>query len=65
MIAITKTIRAMSKSLHMNVIAEDVEITRAQANLHLREGCYHAQGFLYTELVPFKILIKLIGLEQA
>ncbi|MBU3022886.1 hypothetical protein [Aestuariibacter sp. A3R04] len=55
----------MSKSLHMNVIAEDEEITRAQANLHLREGCYHAQGFLYTELVPFKILIKLIGLEQA
>lgn len=61
--AITKAIIAMGSSLHINVIAEGVE-TKAQAQFLSKEGCDHAQGFLYSKPVSLKTLLRIVQLEQ-
>jgi len=49
--AIAKTIGAMAKSLHLEIIAEGVE-TQQQVDFLSECGCNQVQGFFYSEAVP-------------
>jgi len=48
---ITRTIIAMSKGLHLNIIAEGVE-TKEQSDFLTQNGCSQIQGFLYHKPAP-------------
>ena len=48
---IVKTIISLSKSLHLNIIAEGIETTE-QLELLMRLGCLEGQGFLFSEALP-------------
>jgi diguanylate cyclase (GGDEF)-like protein/PAS domain S-box-containing protein len=53
--AIAKTIGAMAKSLHLEIIAEGVE-TQQQVDFLLECGCDQAQGFFYSRAInPIKL----------
>lgn len=47
-VQIVKTIIDLSKNLGLEVIAEGVE-TQAQADFLIENGCYNAQGYLYSK----------------
>jgi EAL domain-containing protein (putative c-di-GMP-specific phosphodiesterase class I) len=48
--AISKTIVSLADSLGLQVLAEGVE-TQAQVALLAEQGCFHYQGFLFSEAV--------------
>ncbi|MGA1931175.1 EAL domain-containing protein [Arcobacter sp. YIC-464] len=56
---LTKAIIAISKSMHMNLIAEGVE-TKEQAKLLLEEGCFEAQGYYYYKPLDINSLKEVI-----
>jgi len=58
--AIAKTIGAMAKSLHLEIIAEGVE-TQQQIDFLIECGCDQAQGFFYSQAVnaaQFELLLE-------
>jgi diguanylate cyclase (GGDEF)-like protein len=71
--AITTTIAAMAKNLHIGMLAEGVE-TREQEQFLKSLGCHEMQGFLFskpltdeqvsTEIRKLDVLLKLAGVES-
>lgn len=55
---IVKAIIALGSSLGMEIIAEGVE-TQAQREELIKIGCYFAQGFLFSEAIPFEQVLEL------
>ena len=58
--AIAKTIGAMAKSLHLEIIAEGVE-NQQQVDFLDECGCNQVQGFFYSEAVPVKRFQELLA----
>jgi diguanylate cyclase (GGDEF)-like protein len=56
--AISSTIIAMARTLHLNVVAEGVE-TREQVEFLSEHGCQMAQGYLFSAAVPAQECEKL------
>lgn len=56
-IAISRAIIALAKSLGIGILAEGVE-ERAQEEFLIKEGCYLAQGYLYSKPKPLEQLIE-------
>lgn len=56
---IVRTIIAMAKNLHMNVIAEGVE-TKEQKEFLVQNGCYEIQGYFYYKPLPQREITTLL-----
>ncbi len=58
---LSKTIIAMGRNMHLDIIAEGVQ-TPAQAAFLIENGCYEAQGFLYYRPMPLEdVALTLFG----
>lgn len=62
--AIAKTIGAMAKSLHLEIIAEGVE-TQQQVDFLTDCGCNQVQGFFYSEAVPVERFEYLLDKQRS
>ena len=62
--AIAKTIGAMAKSLHLEIIAEGVE-TQQQIDFLIECGCDQAQGFFYSQAVTSSEFEILLGQQNS